>query len=134
MNSSSCTENPEPDLGASSSEEAWGRTRWSPASTLWTISIAIFDLSRASASVEAIEMLRRMASCSGPQIMPSRSASPRYASKISLMRTTDSKAVQILDRRAADLAAEAVLTTVVHLGGEGCCRGRGTTRRLSKFQ
>ena len=50
------------------------------------------------------------------------------------MRATDSKAVQILDPRLADLAAEAVLTTVVHLGGEGFCRGLGTMRRLSKFQ
>ena len=50
------------------------------------------------------------------------------------MRATDSKAVQILERRPADLIAEAGLTTVVHLGGEGCCKGLGTMRRLSKFQ
>jgi len=36
--------------------------------------------------------------------------------------------------RIAGEAAEAVLTTVVHFGGEGCCRGLGTMRRLSKFQ
>ena len=29
--------------------------------------------------------------------------------------------------------AEAGLTTVVHLGGAGCCRGRGTMRRLSNL-
>ena len=34
----------------------------------------------------------------------------------------------------ADLRAEPVLTTVVHFGGEGCCSGLGTMRRLSKFQ
>ena len=60
-----------------SSEEECGRTRWSPASTLRVTSIAISILSRASASLGAIEILRRIASCSGPQAMPSRSASAR---------------------------------------------------------
>ena len=49
------------------------------------------------------------------------------------MRVTDSKPVQILDRRCADFCAEPVLTTVVHFGGEACWKTPGISVRFSSF-